>query len=76
MKIFGLRIIKDKTYRNVLSRLACTEKFYEQEKRSTAFSLKRITALEIERVRLNAQLDRYRAAWDTKGRFKKRKSDF
>lgn len=76
MKIFGLRIIKDKTYRNVLSRLACTEKFYEQEKRSTAFSLKRITALEIERVRLNAQLDRYRAARDTKGRFKKRKSDF
>lgn len=73
MKLFGLRIIKESTYRNIIGKLACAQKFYEQEKRSTSFNLKRISALETEVVRLNAQLDKYRGARDEKGRYKKKK---
>ena len=60
MKLFGLHIIKDKAYRRLTNRLALVERFYEQEKRSTAFNLRRITALETECTRLKAQLDNTR----------------
>ncbi len=74
MKLFGLHIIKDRAYRSLTNRLALVERFYEQEKRSTAFNLRRITALETECARLKAQLDKYKAARDAKGRFKKKKN--
>ena len=76
MKLFGLHIIKDRAYRRLTNRLALVERFYEQEKRSTAFNLRRITALETECVRLKAQLDKYKAARDAKGRFKKKKNQY
>lgn len=76
MKIFGLRIIKDRTYRYINAKLACMKMLYEQEKNMTAFNSMRITALEMERTMLKAQLDKYKATRDAKGRFKKRKSDF
>lgn len=76
MKLFGLHIIKDKAYRRLTNRLALVERFYEQEKRSTAFNLRRITALETECTRLKAQLDKYKAARDAKGRFKKKKNQY
>lgn len=76
MKLFGLHIIKDKAYRRLTNRLALVERFYEQEKRSTAFNLRRITALETECARLKAQLDKYKAARDAKGRFKKKKNKY
>lgn len=76
MKLFGLHIIKDKAYRRPTNRLALVERFYEQEKRSTAFNLRRITALETECTRLKAQLDKYKAARDAKGRFKKKKNQY
>lgn len=76
MKIFGLRIIKDRTYRYINAKLACMKMLYEQEKNITAFNSMRITALEMERTMLKAQLDKYKATRDAKGRFKKRKSDF
>lgn len=76
MKLFGLHIIKDRAYRSLTNRLALVERFYEQEKRSTAFNLRRITALETECARLEAQLDKYKAARDAKGRFKKKKNRY
>ena len=76
MKIFGLRIIKDRTYRYINAKLACMKMLYEQGKNMTAFNSMRITALEMERTMLKAQLDKYKATRDAKGRFKKRKSDF
>ena len=76
MKLFGLHIIKDRAYRSLTNRLALVERFYEQEKRSTAFNLRRITALETECTRLKAQLDKYKAARDAKGRFKKKKNQY
>lgn len=76
MKLFGLHIIKDKAYQSLTNRLALVERFYEQEKRSTAFNLMRITALETECARLKAQLDKYKVARDAKGRFKKKKNQY
>lgn len=76
MKLFGLHIIKDRAYRSLTNRLALVERFYEQEKRSTAFNLRRITALEMECARLVAQLDKHKATRDAKGRFKKKKNQY
>lgn len=76
MELFGLHIIKDRAYRRLTNRLALVERFYEQEKRSTAFNLRRITALETECAKLKAQLDKYKAARDAKGRFKKKKNQY
>ena len=76
MELFGLHIIKDRAYRRLTNRLALVERFYEQEKRSTAFNLRRITALETECAKLEAQLDKYKAARDAKGRFKKKKNQY
>lgn len=74
MKIFGLRIIKDRTYRYINAKLACMKMLYEQEKNMTAFNSMRITALEMERTMLKAQLDKHKATSDAKGRFKKKKN--
>ena len=74
MKIFGLRIIKDRTYRYINAKLACMKMLYEQEKSMTAFNSMRITALKMELTMLKAQLDKYKATRDAKGRFKKKKN--
>lgn len=74
MKIFGLRIIKDRTYRYINAKLACMKMLYEQEKSMTAFNSMRITALEMKLTMLKAQLNKHKATRDAKGRFKKKKN--
>ena len=76
MELFGLHIIKDRTYRYINAKLACMKILYEQEKSITAFNSMRITALEMECTRLKAQLDKYKVARDAKGRFKKKKNRY